>query len=281
MKLVRWGPPGAERPGLLDKEGRARDLSGLVPNIAGAVLSDVGLAMLRAIDAEALPRVPEGARLGPCVGGVGKIIGIGLNYADHAAETGQEVPREPIVFLKATSALSGAEDPIILPRGSEKLDWEVELAVVIGQRARHVPEEEALAYVAGYAIMNDVSERAFQLEHGGQWSKGKSADGFAPLGPWLVTRDEIPDPHELALELSVNGEVMQRGTTATMVHRVPKLVAYLSRFMTLYPGDVITTGTPPGVGLGKKPPRFLKPGDCVEATIAGLGRQRQVVVEES
>ncbi len=265
---------------MLDAEGRARDLTGLVPDIAGQVLSDVGLDMLRGIDPAALPALPEGARLGPCVGGTGKIICIGLNYSDHAAETGAQVPPEPITFLKATSALSGPNDPIIVPKGSEKTDWEVELAIIIGQRARHVEEAGSLAHVAGYAVANDVSERAWQMEHSGQWTKGKSADSFGPVGPWLVTRDEVADPQALNLWLTVNGKTMQNGSTATMVYGVQHLVSYLSRFFTLHPGDIIMTGTPPGVGLGMKPPRYLAPGDVVELGIDGLGGQRQEVVAE-
>jgi 2-keto-4-pentenoate hydratase/2-oxohepta-3-ene-1,7-dioic acid hydratase in catechol pathway len=280
MRLLRWGAPGAERPGMLDPDGVARDLSGLVPDIAGAVLSDTGLAMLRGLDATALPKVPEVARLGPCVAGIGKIVCIGLNYADHAAESGMPVPPEPIIFMKATSALAGPNDPLPVPRGSEKTDWEVELAVIIGTRAKHVAEADALAHVAGYAVTNDVSERAFQTERAGQWTKGKSCDGFGPLGPWLVTRDEIVAPQALDMWLTVNGETMQNGSTRTMVYGVAHLVSYLSRFMTLHPGDVISTGTPPGVGMGLKPPRFLKPGDVVELGIEGLGSQRQEVVAD-
>ncbi|MFN3937670.1 MAG: fumarylacetoacetate hydrolase family protein [Gemmobacter sp.] len=281
MKLLRWGPPGAERPGMLDPEGVARDLTGLVPDIAGAVLSDQGLAMLRALDAAALPRVPDGARLGPCVGGTGKFVCIGLNYSDHAAETGATVPPEPIIFMKATSAICGPDDPIVIPRGSEKTDWEVELAVIIGTRAKYVPEAAALNHVAGYAVANDVSERAFQTERAGQWTKGKSCDSFGQLGPWLVTRDEVADPQDLAMWLKVNGQTMQDGSTRTMVYGVAHLVSYLSQFMTLHPGDVISTGTPPGVGMGMKPPRYLRPGDVVELGIAGLGRQRQDVVADA
>jgi 2-keto-4-pentenoate hydratase/2-oxohepta-3-ene-1,7-dioic acid hydratase in catechol pathway len=280
MKLLRHGAPGAERPGLLAADGTIRDLTGLVPDIGGAVLSDTGLAMLRGVDPTQLPVVAPGTRLGPCVAGTGKFICIGLNYSDHAAETGQPVPPEPIIFMKATSAICGPNDPIIIPRGSQKTDWEVELAVIIGTRAKHVSEAEALAHVAGYAVTNDVSERAFQIERSGQWTKGKSCDNFGQLGPWLVTRDEVADPQDLALWLSVNGDKVQDGTTKTMVYGVAYLVSYLSGFMTLYPGDVISTGTPPGVGLGMKPPRYLKAGDVVELGIAGLGAQRQDVVAE-
>jgi 2-keto-4-pentenoate hydratase/2-oxohepta-3-ene-1,7-dioic acid hydratase in catechol pathway len=281
MKLLRWGNAGAERPGMLDAGGTLRDLTGLVPDIAGAVLSDTGLAMLRGLDAGALPVVPAGARIGPCVGGTGKFVCIGLNYADHAAESGLKVPPEPIIFLKATSAIVGPDDPIIMPRGSEKTDWEVELAVIIGTKAKHVSEAEALNHVAGYAVTNDVSERAFQTERSGQWTKGKSCDNFGQIGPWLVTRDEVPDPQALGMWLTVNGTTMQKGSTKTMVYGAAFLVSYLSQFFTLYPGDVISTGTPPGVGMGMKPPKYLAPGDVVELGIDGLGRQRQEVVAEA
>lgn len=280
MKLLRHGPAGAERPGLWDADGWPRDLTGFVPDIAGAVLSDEGLAAIRALDPEMLPLIPTGTRIGPCVGGTGKVICIGLNYADHAAESGAVVPPEPIIFMKATSALCGPNDPILLPRRSEKTDWEVELAVIIGTRAKYVTESEALAHVAGYAVMNDVSERAFQMERQGQWTKGKSCDSFGPLGPWLVTRDEVEDPQNLPLWLNLNGQRTQNGSTATMVYGVAYIVSYLSQFMTLHPGDVISTGTPPGVGMGQKPPRYLKAGDVVELGIGGLGRQRQVVVAD-
>ena len=281
MKLLRWGEAGAERPGMLDGAGVLRDLTGLVPDIAGAVLSDAGLGMLRGLDAAALPPVPAGARLGPCVGGTGKFICIGLNYADHAAESGLKVPPEPIIFMKANSAIVGPDDPIVMPRGSDKTDWEVELAVIIGTRAKHVAESDALAHVAGYAVANDVSERAFQTERSGQWTKGKSCDNFGQLGPWLVTRDEVPDPQNLAMWLTVNGAPMQDGSTRTMVYGVAHLVSYLSQFFTLHPGDVISTGTPPGVGMGMKPPRYLRAGDVVELGIEGLGQQRQKVVAEA
>ena len=280
MKLLRWGEPGAERPGMLDAGGVARDLTGLVPDIAGAVLSDTGLAMLRGVDAAALPTVRAGARLGPCVAGTGKFVCIGLNYADHAEESGMKVPPEPIIFMKATSAIAGPDDPIIVPRGSEKCDWEVELAIIIGSRAKYVTEADAMAHVAGYAVTNDVSERAFQTERAGQWTKGKSCDNFGQLGPWMVTRDEVADPQNLAMWLTVNGAKMQNGSTRTMVYGVAHLVSYLSQFMTLHPGDVISTGTPPGVGMGMKPPRYLKPGDVVELGIEGLGAQRQDVVAD-
>ena len=281
MKLLRHGAAGAERPGLLHDDGTIRDLSGVVPDIAGAVLSDQGLAAIRAADLGALPVVAADTRLGPCVGGTGKFICIGLNYSDHAAETGAKVPPEPIIFMKATSAIVGPNDPIIIPRTSEKTDWEVELAVIIGTKAKYVTEAEALNHVAGYAITNDVSERAFQAERSGQWTKGKSCDNFGQIGPWLVTRDEVPDPQNLNMWLTVNGQKMQDGSTRTMVYGVAFLVSYLSQFFTLHPGDVISTGTPPGVGLGMKPPRFLKPGEVVELGIAGLGQQRQDVIADA
>ena len=280
MKLLRHGPQGAEKPGLLHTDGTIRDLSGLVPDIGGAVISDVGLAMLRGIDAATLPVVDAATRLGPCVAGTGKFICIGLNYSDHAAETGAKVPPEPIIFMKATSAIVGANDPIIIPRTSEKTDWEVELAVIIGKTAKYVSEADAMDYVAGYAVANDVSERAFQTERSGQWTKGKSCDNFGQIGPWLVTRDEVADPQDLAMWLTVNGISRQNGSTQTMVYGVKFLVSYLSQFMSLHPGDVISTGTPPGVGLGLKPPQFLKAGDVVELGIAGLGQQRQDVISD-
>jgi 2-keto-4-pentenoate hydratase/2-oxohepta-3-ene-1,7-dioic acid hydratase in catechol pathway len=280
MKLLRHGPTGAERPGLLHSDGTVRDLTGLVPDIAGAVLSDAGIAMLRGIDPAALPVVAGDTRLGPCVGGTGKFICIGLNYADHAAESGMQVPPEPVIFMKATSAICGPNDPIIIPRGSVKTDWEVELAVIIGTKAKYVSEADALAHVAGYAVANDVSERAFQKERAGQWTKGKSCDNFGQLGPWLVTRDEVADPQNLSMWLTVDGQKMQNGSTRTMVYGVAHVVSYLSQFMTLHPGDVISTGTPPGVGDGMKPQRFLKPGEVVELGIEGLGQQRQTVIAE-
>ena len=280
MKLLRWGPAGAERPGMLDGAGVARDLTGLVPDIGGAILSDAGLAMLRALDPAALPAVPAGARLGPCVAGTGKFICIGLNYSDHAAETGATVPPEPIIFMKATSAICGPDDPIIIPRGSEKTDWEVELGVVIGTAGKYIAEADALAHVAGYCVINDVSERAFQTERAGQWTKGKSCDNFGQTGPWLVTRDEVADPQNLAMWLTVNGQTRQNGSTRTMVYGVAHLVSYLSQFFTLHPGDIISTGTPPGVALGMKPPVYLKPGDVVELGIEGLGQQRQDVIAD-
>lgn len=280
MKLLRHGPAGAERPGLLAADGTIRDLTGIVPDIAGAVLSDAGQSALRGIDTSALPVVDPATRLGPCVAGTGKFICIGLNYADHAAESGMAVPPEPVIFMKATSAICGPNDPIIIPRGSEKTDWEVELAVIIGTKAKYVSKEDALKHVAGFAVANDVSERAFQTERAGQWTKGKSCDNFGQLGPWLVTRDEVPDPQDLSMWLTVNGEKVQNGSTRTMVYGVAHVVSYLSQFMTLHPGDVISTGTPPGVGMGMKPPRYLKAGDVVELGIAGLGQQRQDVIAD-
>lgn len=280
MKLLRHGPIGAERPGLLYSDGTIRDLTGIVPDIGGAVLSDVGLSALRGIDAGKLPVVQGDSRLGPCVAGTGKFICIGLNYADHAAESGMAVPPEPVIFMKATSAICGPNDPIVIPRGSEKTDWEVELGVIIGTKAKYVSEADAMNYVAGYCVTNDVSERAFQTERAGQWTKGKSCDNFGQLGPWLVTRDEVADPQNLKMWLTLNGETMQNGSTKTMVYGVAFLVSYLSQFMTLHPGDVISTGTPPGVGLGMKPPRYLKAGEVVELGIEGLGQQRQDVIAD-
>jgi 2-keto-4-pentenoate hydratase/2-oxohepta-3-ene-1,7-dioic acid hydratase in catechol pathway len=280
MKLLRHGTAGSEKPGLLHSDGTIRDLSGLVPDIGGGVLSDAGLAMLRAVDPGRLPVVDAKTRLGPCVTGTGKFICIGLNYADHAAESGMAVPPEPVIFMKATSAICGPNDPIIIPRGSVKTDWEVELAVIIGTKAKYVSEADALSHVAGFAITNDVSERAFQTERAGQWTKGKSCDNFGQIGPWLVTRDEVADPQALEMWLTVNGETMQKGSTRTMVYGVAHVVSYLSQFMTLHPGDVISTGTPPGVGMGMKPPRYLKAGDVVELGIAGLGQQKQSVIAD-
>ncbi|MDO9637112.1 MAG: fumarylacetoacetate hydrolase family protein [Pseudotabrizicola sp.] len=281
MKLLRHGAAGAERPGLLHSDGTIRDLTGIVPDIAGDVLSDAGLSGLRGVDVGSLPVVAADSRLGPCVAGTGKFICIGLNYADHAAESGLAVPPEPVIFMKATSAIVGPNDPIIIPRTSEKTDWEVELGVIIGTRAKYVSEADALNYVAGYAVTNDVSERAFQAERAGQWTKGKSCDNFGQLGPWLVTRDEVADPQALSMWLKVNGQTMQDGSTKTMVYGVAHVVSYLSQFMTLHPGDVISTGTPPGVGMGMKPPRYLKAGDVVELGIEGLGQQRQDVIADS
>ena len=274
MKLLRYGPEGAEKPGILDAAGRIRDLSAHVSDIAGPLLAD--LSPLRALDSESLPLVEGTPRIGPCVGQVGKFIGIGLNYADHAAEAGLQVPPEPIVFSKFTSCICGPDDPILIPRGSEKTDWEVELGIVIGRPARYITEDQAMDHVAGFCVINDVSERAFQNERAGQWCKGKGCDHFGPIGPWLVTADEVADPQALRLWLRLNGQTMQDGSTATMVYGVRFLVAYLSQFCTLQPGDIIATGTPPGVGMGLKPPRFLRAGDVVELGIEGLGQQRQI-----
>ena len=283
MKLLRHGPRGQERPGLLDADGRVRDLSTVVPDIAGEVLSAAGRERLRRLDVGALPLVAgvpqQGLRLGPCVGRVGKFICIGLNYADHAAESGMPVPAEPVVFGKWTSAICGPDDEVEIPRGSVKTDWEVELGVVIGDGGRYIDEADALAHVAGYCIVNDVSEREVQLERGGgQWDKGKGHDSFGPIGPWLVTADEVPDPQSLALWLEVDGHRYQNGNTRTMVFKVAQLVAHLSRFMSLQPGDIISTGTPPGVGLGQKPPRYLVAGQTLRLGIQGLGVQQQRTV---
>lgn len=279
MKLLRYGPVGQEKPGILDHEGKLRDLTGKVDDIAGDTLSPAGLAKLKALDPSSLPLVPGNPRLGPCVGRVGKFVAVGLNYSDHAAETGAKVPEEPILFMKATSSIVGPNDTVIIPRKSKKTDWEVELAIVIGTKANYVDEADALKHVAGYCVVNDVSEREFQAERGGQWTKGKSADTFGPMGPWLVTPDEIADVQALDMFLDVSGTRRQTGTTKTMIFGVQFLVHYISQFMTLHPGDVITTGTPPGVGLGMKPtPIFLKPGDEMHLGIQGLGEQRQKVV---
>ncbi len=281
MKLFRHGPVGSEKPGMVAQDGSLRDLTGTISDIAGATLSDHGLAELRKVDGMLLPLVDKEARFGPCVAGTGKFICIGLNYADHAAESGMAVPPEPVVFMKATSAICGPNDPIIIPRTSVKTDWEVELAVIIGTKAKYVSEADAMSHVAGYAVANDVSERAFQTERAGQWTKGKSCDNFGQLGPYLVTRDEIEDPQKLSMWLTVNGIKKQNGSTATMVYGVAHLVSYLSQFMTLHPGDVISTGTPPGVGMGQKPQQFLRPGDVVELGIEGLGQQRQDVIADA
>jgi ureidoglycolate lyase len=263
-------------PAFWTEDGTIRDLSSHVDDIAGGVLSDEGLARLRKVDPSSLPKLEGSPRLGPCVGRVGKFICIGLNYSDHAAETGAAIPSEPIIFMKATSAIIGPNDDVIIPKGSEKTDWEVELGVVIGTEARYVSEADALAHVAGYCVVNDLSERGFQTERGGQWTKGKSADTFGPIGPWLVTRDEVADPQDLHMWLEVDGKRWQDGSTKTMIFGVAHLVSYVSHFMSLQPGDVITTGTPPGVGLGQKPPVYLKPGQEMRLGIAGLGEQRQV-----
>ena len=278
MKLVRYGRPGKEKPGLLDDEGRLRDLSGVIPDVDAAVLSDRALRKLAKIDTKTLPLVRGTPRLGVPVKGIGKFIGIGMNYSDHAAEIGAPIPSEPIMFTKAISCLSGPDDPIQLPKGSKKTDWEVELGVVIGTRAQYVEEAEALDYVAGYCVVNDVTERAYQFELGSQWDKGKGCDTFGPVGPFLVTRDEVYDVQDLNMYLEVNGKRMQTGNTSNMVFTVAQIVSYLSRFMTLEPGDVICTGTPPGVGMGRTPQRFLKKGDQVRLGIEGLGEQQQEVL---
>ncbi|WP_426232416.1 fumarylacetoacetate hydrolase family protein [Pararhizobium sp. DWP3-4] len=275
MKLLRYGAPGAEKPAILDADGAIRDLSGHVSDIGGKDIHPAALAALAKLDPTTLPLVTGTPRIGPCVTGTGKFICIGLNYADHAAESGMAVPPEPVVFMKATSAIVGPNDDVLIPRGSEKTDWEVELGVVIGKTAKYVSEADALDYVAGYCTVHDVSERAFQIERSGQWTKGKSCDTFGPIGPWLVTKDEVTDPQNLGLWLKVNGETVQNGTTKTMVYGAAFLVSYLSQFMSLHPGDIISTGTPPGVGMGMKPPRYLKPGDVVELGIEGLGSQKQ------
>jgi 2-keto-4-pentenoate hydratase/2-oxohepta-3-ene-1,7-dioic acid hydratase in catechol pathway len=277
MKLLRYGPLGAEKPGILDSRGHLRDLSVHVDDIAGAVLTPEGLDRLRQINPESLPVVTGNPRIGACVGRIGKFICVGLNYADHAAESGLSVPPEPVLFMKATSAVCGPNDDVIIPRGSEKTDWEVELGVVIGREASYVDEADAMAHVAGYCVINDISERAFQIERSGQWVKGKSADTFGPTGPWLVTPDEVADPQNLSMWLEVDGHRYQNGSTRTMVYGVRYLVSYISQFMSLQPGDVISTGTPPGVGLGIKPaPVYLRPGQVMTLGIEGLGEQRQV-----
>jgi 2-keto-4-pentenoate hydratase/2-oxohepta-3-ene-1,7-dioic acid hydratase in catechol pathway len=277
VKLVRYGKAGSEKPGLIDSQGKIRDLSGHVSDIAGAVLAPTALKKLAKLDPASLPAVRGNPRIGPCVAGTGKFICIGLNYSDHAAETGATVPPEPIIFMKATSAIVGPNDDLLIPRGSKKTDWEVELGVVIGKSAKYVSEADALNYVAGYCTVHDVSERAFQTERSGQWTKGKSCDTFGPTGPWLVTKDEVKDPQNLAMWLKVNGKTMQDGSTKTMVYGAAFLVSYLSQFMSLQPGDIISTGTPPGVGMGMKPPLYLKAGDVVELGVEGLGSQRQQV----
>lgn len=278
MKFVRYGESGAEKPGVLDAAGNIRDLSGIIADLSGDTLAR--LAELTSITPNTLPLVEGNPRLGPPVAGTGKFICIGLNYADHAAEAGMDVPSEPVMFMKATSAICGPNDPIIIPRGSEKTDWEVELAIVIGKPAKYVSEDQAMDHVAGFCVVNDVSERAFQTERQGQWTKGKSCDNFGQIGPWLVTPDEETDPQALKMWLTVNGERMQDGSTETMVYNVRHLVSYLSQFMSLQPGDVISTGTPPGVGMGQRPQRFLKAGDIVELGVEGLGQQRQQVVND-
>lgn len=278
MKLLRYGAPGRERPGLLDEQGVVRDLNGVVSDLAGAALQPDALKKIAALDPSELPSVSSPERLGPCVSGVGKFICIGLNYADHAAESGMPVPDEPVMFMKATSAITGPNDALIRPRGGDKTDWEVELGIVIGEPASYVSEGEAASHIAGYCVVHDVSERSFQLDRGGQWSKGKSCDSFGPVGPWLVTPDEVGDPLKLNLWLTVNGKTYQNGNTDQMVYGPAFLVHYLSQFMTLHPGDIISTGTPPGVGMGQKPPVYLNAGDVVELGVEKLGRQKQTVV---
>lgn len=280
MKLLRYGQPGQERPGMLDAQGRLRDLSQHIADVGGAALLPASLAKLRALDSATLPLVEEQPRLGACVGGIGKFICIGLNYADHAAETGAAIPEEPVVFNKWTSAVIGPHDRVEIPRGSQKTDWEVELGVVIGQGGRYISEADAMRHVAGYCVINDVSEREYQIERGGTWDKGKGCDTFGPIGPWLVTADEIADPHSLNLWLEVDGKRYQDGNTSTMIFRIPQIVSYLSRFMSLQPGDVISTGTPPGVGMGQKPqPIYLRAGQTMRLGIEGLGEQRQQTVQ--
>jgi 2-keto-4-pentenoate hydratase/2-oxohepta-3-ene-1,7-dioic acid hydratase in catechol pathway len=278
MKLLRFGEPGRERPAALDAAGAMRDLTGRVADIDASALSPAGLAALRGIDLESLPLVAAGSRIGPCVAGVGKFICIGLNYTDHAKEAGMDVPKEPPIFLKANSSIGGPDDDVVLPRGSTAGDWEVELGFAIGTTAAYVSESDALSHVAGYFTANDVSERNFQLNRGGQWTKGKSCDTFGPIGPWLVTADEVPDPQKLRLQLTVNGQTMQSGSTANMIFGVAFLVSYLSSFFTLHPGDIVSTGTPAGVGLGHKPPLYLKAGDRMTVSVEGLGEQHQLVV---
>ncbi|HEY3916188.1 MAG TPA: fumarylacetoacetate hydrolase family protein [Stellaceae bacterium] len=278
MKLLRYGPKGKEKPGILDRNGNLRDLSGTVADISPDQLAPSALDRLRKLDPASLPPVTGEPRLGVPLAGIGKLVCIGLNYHDHANETGNPIPKEPVIFMKAISSLSGPNDNVILPKAATKGDWEVELGIVIGTTAQYIAEHDALKHVAGYCIVNDVSERAFQMERGGQWTKGKSCDSFAPIGPWLVTADEIPNPQALDLVCEVSGQVTQKGTTRNMIFDCAKIVSYLSHFMTLLPGDVIPTGTPAGVGLGMKPPRFLRPGDTMRLTVTGLGEQRQRVV---
>jgi ureidoglycolate lyase len=278
MKLLRVGAKGQEKPAIVAADGSVRDLSGVVSDIAGEVLTPEGLEKIAAVDAASLPKVADGQRIGPCVGAVGKFICIGLNYADHAAETGSPIPEEPIIFMKATSAIVGPNDDVVIPKNSIKPDWEVELGVVIGKEARYVEEADALDHVAGYCVVNDVSERHFQIERGGTWDKGKGADTFGPTGPWLVTRDEVPDPQNLKLWLEIDGKRYQDGSTQTMIFGVAKVVSYVSQFMSLQPGDIISTGTPPGVGMGIKPePVWLKPGNVIRLGVEGLGEQQQTV----
>lgn len=281
MKLLRYGTPGQEKPGLLDKTGQIRDLSAAIPDISGDTITPQSLQRIRSLDPAKLPTVSGSPRLGPCVSRVGKFLCIGLNYSDHAAEAGMKPPAEPVVFMKATSAITGPNDNVVIPRTSVKSDWEVELGVIIGSQTKYVSESEALNHVAGYCVVNDLSERTFQLEGTGQWVKGKSADTFGPIGPWLVTRDEVPDPQNLQMWLKINGHPFQNGNTKTMIFSVAHIVAYLSRFMSLQPGDIISTGTPPGVGMGQKPPKYLQSGDKIELGVQGLGEQAQSVVADS
>lgn len=279
MKLLRYGQPGAERPALVDPQGNLRDLSDVIDDLAGSALSPASLDKLRQLNVDALPKVAGTPRIGACVGNVGKFICIGLNYADHAAETGAEIPNEPVIFSKWTSAIVGPNDAIEIPRDSVKTDWEVELGVVIGKGGRYISESDALSHVAGYCVINDVSEREFQIERGGTWDKGKGCDTFGPLGPWLVTTDEIPDANQLSMWLEVDGKRYQNGNTNTMIFKVPEIISYLSRFMSLQPGDVISTGTPPGVGMGQKPPVYLRAGQQIRLGIEGLGEQRQTTIQ--
>ena len=281
MKLLRYGPRGQEKPGMLDRDGKLRDLSGAIKDLTPDALAPTALDKLKKLDPASLPAVSGTPRLGPCVAGISKLVCVGLNYVDHAKEAGMQIPTEPVLFLKAISSLSGPNDPVMLPKGAEKGDWEVELGIVIGTKAQYVSVHDALKHVAGYCIANDVSERNYQLERGGNWSKGKSADTFCPLGPWLVTSDEVPDPQALDLFCEVSGQRMQNGSTRNMIFNCAHIVSYISHFMTLMPGDVIPTGTPAGVGQGMKPPRFLRPGDVMRLGITGLGEQRQEVVAYS
>ena len=281
MKLLRYGPRGQEKPGMLDRDGKLRDLSGAIKDLTPDALAPTALDKLKKLDPASLPAVSGTPRLGPCVAGISKLVCVGLNYVDHAKEAGMQIPTEPVLFLKAISSLSGPNDPVMLPKGAEKGDWEVELGIVIGTKAQYVSVHDALKHVAGYCIANDVSERNYQLERGGNWSKGKSADTFCPLGPWLVTADEVPDPQALDLFCEVSGQRMQNGSTRNMIFNCAHIVSYISHFMTLMPGDVIPTGTPAGVGQGMKPPRFLRPGDVMRLGITGLGEQRQEVVAYS
>lgn len=278
MKLLRYGPPGHEKPGLLDRDGKIRDLAGVIGDIDGETLAPASLDRLRHTDPASLPLVAGAPRLGPCVGQVPKFIAIGLNYRQHAAETGAAIPKEPIIFMKATSSICGPDDDVVIPKGSQKTDWEVELGIVIGSLARYVAQADARGHIAGYCIVNDVSEREFQIERGGQWTKGKSADTFGPIGPWVVTADQVPDPGKLALWTEVNGKRVQNSNTGDLIFGIDEIVSYVSHFLTLMPGDVIATGTPSGVGLGMKPPQFLKSGDRMRLSVEGLGEQNQRVV---